>query len=102
MASGKGCEIVDLDGNRYLDFAAGISTCTLGHANEKLASAVAAQMRKVNHVSNLYYIPEQGELAKRLTDTCNLDKVRLASSPVPSARIALPARHACGAPPRGP
>lgn len=80
VASGKGCEIVDLDGNRYLDFAAGISTCTLGHANEKLASAVAAQMRKVNHVSNLYYIPEQGELAKRLTDTCNLDKAFFCNS----------------------
>lgn len=83
IASGKGCEIVDTDGNRYLDFAAGIATCTLGHANEKLAVAVSEQMRKVNHVSNLYYIPQQGELAKRLTDTCNLDKV----SPRPNRQL---------------
>jgi acetylornithine aminotransferase len=76
IAGGKGCELVDLEGKRYLDFAAGIATCTLGHANEKLAEAVSAQMRSVNHVSNLYYIPQQGELAKRLTDTCNLDKAR--------------------------
>eukprot|EP00962_Isochrysis_galbana_P021216 scaffold6267_cov106-Isochrysis_galbana.AAC.5 len=78
IASGKGCELVDLEGKRYLDFAAGIATCTLGHANEKLAEAVSSQMRNVNHVSNLYYIPQQGELAKRLTDTCNLDKARRA------------------------
>mmetsp|Transcript_7999 Transcript_7999/g.25282 ORF Transcript_7999/g.25282 Transcript_7999/m.25282 type:complete len:448 (+) Transcript_7999:47-1390(+) len=80
VAGGEGCELVDLDGRRYLDFAAGISTCTLGHANPKLAAAVAAQMGRVNHVSNLYYIPEQGELAQRLVATCNLDKVFFCNS----------------------
>ncbi|EOD26643.1 hypothetical protein EMIHUDRAFT_236688 [Emiliania huxleyi CCMP1516] len=80
VAGGEGCELVDLDGRRYLDFAAGISTCTLGHANPKLAAAVAAQMGRVNHVSNLYYIPEQGELAQRLVATCNLDKAREAAN----------------------
>lgn len=38
---------------------AGISTCTLGHANPELAAAVGDQMNKFHHVSNLYYIPEQ-------------------------------------------
>lgn len=80
VASGKGCWLEDLEGKRYLDFAAGIATCTLGHANEKVAEAVSAQMRRVNHVSNLYYIPEQGELAKRLTDSCNLDKAFFCNS----------------------
>uniref|UniRef100_A0A7S3JZI0 acetylornithine transaminase n=1 Tax=Aureoumbra lagunensis TaxID=44058 RepID=A0A7S3JZI0_9STRA len=67
---GKGCELFDdAAGRKYLDFVAGIATCCLGHADERLASAVADQMRLVHHASNLYYLPLQGKLATWLCGT---------------------------------
>lgn len=60
---GEGCRLWDTDGKQYLDFVAGIATCTLGHAHPALIAAVTAQIKKLHHVSNLYYIPEQGQLA---------------------------------------
>ena len=70
ITRGAGCELFDdTTGKSYLDFVAGIATCCLGHADERLAKAVSDQMRKVHHVSNLYYIPEQGRLAQWLTES---------------------------------
>jgi acetylornithine aminotransferase len=67
IARGEGCRLWDTDGNEYLDFVAGIATCTLGHAHPALVAAVTQQIQAVHHVSNLYYIPQQGELARWLT-----------------------------------
>lgn len=65
---GDGCRLYDDAGKEYLDFVAGISTCALGHANKELADAVAQQMNRLHHVSNLYYIPQQGVLARWLVE----------------------------------
>jgi acetylornithine/N-succinyldiaminopimelate aminotransferase len=62
---GEGCRLWDTDGKEYLDFVAGIATCTLGHAHPALIAAVTAQIQKLHHVSNLYYIPEQGQFGGR-------------------------------------
>ena len=59
VARGEGCYLWDTDGNKHLDFAAGIATCCLGHGDASLADAVYTQMKSVHHVSNLYYIPQQ-------------------------------------------
>jgi acetylornithine/N-succinyldiaminopimelate aminotransferase len=67
ISRGEGCRLWDTDGNEYLDFVAGIATCTLGHAHPALVAAVTRQIQTVHHVSNLYYIPQQGELARWLT-----------------------------------
>ena len=69
IVSGRGCELTSAEGRTYLDFVAGISTCALGHAHPALARAVGEQMNTLTHVSNLYYIPQQGELARWLTDS---------------------------------
>jgi acetylornithine aminotransferase len=66
LTRGEGCRVWDTEGRAYLDFAAGIATCTLGHAHPALIDAVSRQIRRLHHVSNLYYIPEQGALARRL------------------------------------
>jgi acetylornithine/N-succinyldiaminopimelate aminotransferase len=66
LARGAGCRVWDTDDRPYLDFAAGIATCTLGHAHPALVAAVTAQIGRLHHVSNLYYVPEQGALAARL------------------------------------
>lgn len=64
LERGAGCRVWDTQGREYLDFVAGIATCTLGHAHPAFVEAVTRQIQKLHHVSNLYYIPEQGELAK--------------------------------------
>ncbi|AFZ26139.1 acetylornithine/succinylornithine aminotransferase [Cylindrospermum stagnale PCC 7417] len=66
LERGAGCRVWDTQGREYLDFVAGIATCTLGHAHPAMVEAVTRQIQKLHHVSNLYYIPEQGELAKWL------------------------------------
>jgi acetylornithine/N-succinyldiaminopimelate aminotransferase len=73
IARGEGCHLWDTDGNRYLDFVAGIATCTLGHAHPTLVDAVTKQIQTLHHVSNLYYIPQQGELAQWLTQNSCAD-----------------------------
>jgi acetylornithine/N-succinyldiaminopimelate aminotransferase len=67
LVRGEGCRVWDSEGRAYLDFAAGIATCTLGHAHPALVEAVTRQIGRLHHVSNLYYIPEQGALAAWLT-----------------------------------
>ena len=96
VSHGKGCQLWDTDGKRYLDFAAGISTCCLGHADERLANAVDAQMRRVHHVSNLYYIPQQGDLARRLVATSCADRAFFCNSGAEAneAAIKLARKHA--------
>jgi acetylornithine/N-succinyldiaminopimelate aminotransferase len=67
LVRGAGCRVWDSAGRVYLDFAAGIATCTLGHAHPALVEAVTRQIGRLHHVSNLYYVPEQGALAAWLT-----------------------------------
>ncbi|MGL5832738.1 MAG: aspartate aminotransferase family protein [Waterburya sp.] len=80
IAKGSGCRLWDTNGKEYLDFVAGIATCTLGHAHPALIEAVTEQIKKVHHVSNLYYIPEQGQLAEWLVQHSCMDKVFFCNS----------------------
>lgn len=80
ITKGKGCHLWDSEGKDYLDFVAGIATCTLGHAHPALIEAVQRQIQKLHHVSNLYYIPEQGELAKWIVEHSCADKVFFCNS----------------------
>lgn len=77
---GEGCRLWDTDGKEYLDFVAGIATCTLGHAHPALIEAVTSQIKRLHHVSNLYYIPQQGELAEWLVKHSCMDKVFFCNS----------------------
>ena len=77
---GQGCRVWDVEGRSYLDFVAGIATCTLGHAHPALVAAITDQIQKLHHVSNLYYIPEQGALAKWLVEHSCGDKVFFCNS----------------------
>jgi acetylornithine/N-succinyldiaminopimelate aminotransferase len=80
LERGAGCRVWDTQGQEYLDFVAGIATCTLGHAHPAMVEAVTRQIQKLHHVSNLYYIPEQGELAKWLVDRSCADRVFFCNS----------------------
>src|SRR3546814_15168058 len=63
---GEGPYLFATDGRRFLDFASGIATNSLGHAHPHLVKATAEQAARVMHVSNLYRIPDQERLADRL------------------------------------
>lgn len=66
---GQGTRLYDDTGREYLDCLSGLSVTSLGHAHPAVAEAVAAQMRTLVHVSNLFFTPPQIELAERLADT---------------------------------
>ena len=96
IVSGKGCKLTDDTGKEYLDFVAGISTCSLGHSNEELINAVTNQISTVHHVSNLYYTPSQGQLAAWLVENSCADKAFFCNSGAEAneGAIKLARRHA--------
>ena len=65
---GEGSYLYATDGRRFLDFASGIATNSLGHAHPHLVKEIQDQAAKLLHVSNLYHIPEQQRLADRLVE----------------------------------
>lgn len=62
----RGCTVVDVEGNEYLDFFGGIVTISVGHCNEKVTRAVEKQTNKLQHISTLYPNEPQVRLAEKL------------------------------------
>jgi len=77
---GEGAWLTATNGERYLDFTSGIAVNALGHAHPKIAAAIAAQAHKAIHVSNLFRVPEQEQLADRLCEQSFADHVFFANS----------------------
>lgn len=65
---GHNATLLDYTGKEYIDFAAGVAVCSIGHGNKILARAIANQASRIIHVSNHYYIKPQGECAKRIVE----------------------------------
>ena len=80
LVEGKGCILKDSAGRTYTDFVAGIAVCNLGHAHDGIAEAVAAQARRLVHVSNLYYSEPQIQLAQWLVEHSFADRVFFCNS----------------------
>ena len=66
LVRGKGTRVWDANGKEYLDFVAGIAVVSLGHSHPAVVRAIERQARKLIHVSNLYHIAPQSELAREL------------------------------------
>jgi 4-aminobutyrate aminotransferase len=66
MSHGRGTEVWDVDGNRFLDFAAGIAVCATGHAHPQVVDAVKAAAEKFLHISSDYWHENFTGLAERL------------------------------------
>ncbi|WEK00236.1 MAG: aspartate aminotransferase family protein [Candidatus Sphingomonas phytovorans] len=77
---GEGVWLHARDGRTFLDCVAGIATNSLGHAHPRLVAALEKQARKLWHVSNIFRIPEQEELAARLVDATFADQVFFGNS----------------------
>ena len=66
MDHGRGVEVWDVDGNRFLDFAAGIAVVSTGHSHPKVVKAIQEQAEKFIHISSDYYHPTWVELGEKL------------------------------------
>lgn len=89
LSHGKGVEVWDTEGRRYLDFVAGIAVNALGHADPASLAAIQEQASKLTHVSNLYWTEPGIELARLLVDSCFADKVFFCNSGAEAVEGAL-------------
>ncbi|GAC1568747.1 MAG: aspartate aminotransferase family protein [Vulcanimicrobiaceae bacterium] len=80
IARGEGCELVDTDGNRYLDMVAGIAVCALGHAHPRITEAIATQAATLVQASNLFHHEPAGTLASELAERSGLERVFFCNS----------------------
>ncbi len=80
LSHGKAQFLYDLEGREYLDLLAGIAVTNLGHANPEVARAVADQAQKLVHVSNLFYLAPQADLAEALLATWRPGRVFFCNS----------------------
>ncbi len=86
---GEGPFLFAENGERYLDFAGGIAVNALGHAHPALVAAITEQASKLWHTSNLYRVPGQDRLAKRLVDVTFADTVFFGNSGVEAIECAI-------------
>ncbi|WP_137680362.1 aspartate aminotransferase family protein [Aurantiacibacter suaedae] len=86
---GDHCHLIDEDGTRYLDFAAGIAVNLLGHSHEGLIGAIQRQAAELMHVSNLYGSPQGEHLAQRLVDLTFADTVFFTNSGAEAVECAI-------------
>ncbi len=77
---GDGVYLYDLDGNRYLDFVAGIAVFALGYHNESYNQALKDQIDKLIHTSNYYYNVPAVEAARKIKKVSGMDRVFFTNS----------------------
>jgi 4-aminobutyrate aminotransferase len=68
MSHGKGAQVWDVDGNRFLDFAAGIAVCSTGHSHPKVVQAIKDAAERFLHISSDYWHEGQVRLAERMNE----------------------------------
>jgi acetylornithine/N-succinyldiaminopimelate aminotransferase len=101
---GQGARLYTAEGEAYLDCLAGIATTGLGHAHPKMVKALKDQAEKLWHVSNIFRIPGQEALARRLCEETFADVVFFTNSGTEAVECALKTarkfHHANGQPDR--
>jgi acetylornithine/N-succinyldiaminopimelate aminotransferase len=86
---GQGVRLYTAEGEEYLDFGAGVAVTSLGHAHPHLVKALTDQAQKLWHTSNLYQIPGQEKLARRLTEATFADTVFFTNSGAEALECAI-------------
>ena len=89
FTKGKGSFLYSKSGKKYLDFIQGIAVNCLGHANNHLIKSIYKQSKKLWHISNVFTIPEQERLAKRLTQKTFADFVAFQNSGAEATEAAI-------------
>jgi acetylornithine/N-succinyldiaminopimelate aminotransferase len=92
---GKGCEVFDTAGRRYLDLCAGVAVSALGHAHPRLTAAIAEQAGRLLHASNYFYNAENLRLAEELCARFRYDRAFFCNSGAEAneALLKLARRH---------
>jgi acetylornithine/N-succinyldiaminopimelate aminotransferase len=80
IVKGMGSKVWDAEGNEYIDCVAGIAVCSTGHCHPAVVKAICDQARELIHCSNLYYVPHQGDLAKKLVEITGQHKAFFSNS----------------------
>jgi acetylornithine/N-succinyldiaminopimelate aminotransferase len=95
---GKGCELFDTEGRRYLDMCAGVAVSALGHAHPRLVAAIAEQAGRLMHVSNYFFNAENLRLADDLCAKTGFDRAFFCNSGAEAneAMLKLARRHFFG------
>jgi len=96
LERGEGCFVYDVEGNRYLDFIAGIGVNALGHNHPRIVNVIREQSALLIHCSNLYYHRYQGPLAKKLAEVSGLKRSFFANSGTEAMEGALKMARAHG------
>lgn len=102
IVSGKGSEVFDETGKRYIDMGSGIGVTSFGIADETWAQAVTAQLGKVQHMSNLYYTEPCAQLAQMLCARTGMKKVFFGNSGAEANECAIKAARKYAADTKGP
>jgi acetylornithine/N-succinyldiaminopimelate aminotransferase len=89
IVRGEGCELIDADGNRYLDMVAGIAVCALGHSHPAITEAIAKQAGTLVQASNLFYHEPAGTLANELSKLSGFERVFFCNSGTEANEAAL-------------
>ncbi len=80
IVRGHGAKVWDAEGNEYIDCVAGIAVCSTGHCHPAVVKAICDQAKNLIHCSNLYYVPHQAELAKKVVEITGLHKAFFSNS----------------------
>ena len=80
LVKGRGLKVWDADGKEYLDFLAGIAVNSFGHCHPAIVKAIKQQAQTLMHVSNLYHMQPQSELARELCRNSFADRVFFCNS----------------------
>jgi acetylornithine/N-succinyldiaminopimelate aminotransferase len=80
LVKGRGVKVWDADGKEYLDFLAGIAVNSFGHCHPAIVKAIKQQAQTLMHVSNLYHMQPQSELARELCRNSFADRVFFCNS----------------------
>ena len=80
FSHGNGCRVTDTEGRTYLDGLSGIAVSTLGHNHPDLVAAITAQAGRLLHTSNLYRMPQQEQLADKLSELSGMEEVFFCNS----------------------
>ena len=102
LVSGKGSVMKDETGKEYIDLGTGIAVNTFGVADEIWQQAVAAQMSKLQHTSNLYYTEPCAVLAKMLCERTGMKKVFFSNSGAEANECAIKVARKYSAEKKGP
>jgi acetylornithine/N-succinyldiaminopimelate aminotransferase len=95
LVRGRGSEVWDATGKRYLDMLAGIAVCSLGHAHPRLVEAISAQASRLSQVSNYYYNEPNVRLAERLCQMTGMARALFCNSGTEAIEATLKLARRC-------